>query len=246
MSDDADQGRPDPGEVGGPVLFYNEIVIEHFMHPRNVGELAPDEANGFGLVGDPSCGDENKLYGPKGIAALLVRAGTPLVPLVTGGTHERGLRAGTENVAGIVGFAEAVALAVAGAEHEGQRQRLLRDRLEARVAAAIPAVQVNGAEAPRVPSTSSLSFADVDGESVVLGLDVRGICVSTGSACSTGDPEPSHVLCAMGLTPRAAQGSVRISLGHDTRAEDVEAVVLALEETVARLRDISSTRGDSP
>ncbi len=186
----------------------------------------------------------HKLYGPKGSAALVVREPTPLVPVTTGGAHEHGLRAGTENVAGIVGFATALALVLEDAEAEGRRLGSLRDRLEAEVSARIPDVRVNGAGARRVPGTSSLSFAGVDGESVVLGLDLRGICVSTGSACSTGDPEPSHVLRAMGLEPREAQGSIRVSLGRDTRDEHVDATVAALVDTVARLRAISSVRGE--
>ena len=102
-------------------------------------------------------------------------------------------------------------------------------------------MKINGASAPRVPNTSSISFESVDGESIVLGLDLRGIYVSTGSACSTGDPEPSHVLLAMGLSPKEAQGSIRVSLGKDTREEDIDAAVEALRDTVTRLRGISST-----
>jgi cysteine desulfurase len=185
----------------------------------------------------------HKLYGPKGTAALLVRKGTPLVPVTTGGAHEHGLRAGTEDVAGIVGLAEAVALAFAGARAEGERLRALRDRLEARVTAVLRGVRINGVGARRVPNTSSLSFQGIDGESIVLALDLHGICASTGSACSTGDPEPSHVLRAMGLAPREAQGTVRLSLGRETREEDVDVVVQALGELVPRLRRISSVEG---
>jgi cysteine desulfurase len=142
-----------------------------------------------------------------------------------------------------MGFAEAVALAIEEAESEGGRLRALRERLEREICASVRAVRINGAKAPRVPNTSSLSFQDIDGESIVLGLDLRGICVATGSACSTGDPEPSHVLRAMGLTPRDAQGTIRLSLGHDPREEEVDVTVRALTETVARLRQISSVRG---
>ncbi len=176
----------------------------------------------------------HKLYGPKGV--------TPLTPVTTGGAHERGLRAGTENVAGIVGFAEAAARAFDGLAAECPRVGALRDRLEEQVLATVPGVRVNGAAATRVPNTSSLSFQGIDGESIVLGLDVRGFCASTGSACSTGDPEPSHVLLAMGLSAREAQGSIRLSLGRATREEDVEATVAALAETVRQLRRVSSVR----
>lgn len=182
----------------------------------------------------------HKLYGPKGVSGLYVRKGTPLVTVTTGGAQEHGLRAGTENVAGIVGFAEAVALAYEHAESEGQRLRALRKRLEERVRTLVLKARVNGERAPRVPNTSNLTFDSVDGESIVLGLDVQGICVSTGSSCSTGDPEPSHVLLAMGHSARDAQGSIRISLGQGTVEADVDATATALQTTVDRLRAISS------
>lgn len=184
----------------------------------------------------------HKLYGPKGAAALYVREGTQLMPVTTGGGQERGLRAGTEDVAAIVGFAEAVALACGDVGDESRRLGALRDRFEQEVTATIPGVQVHGTLAARVPNTSSLSFRDIDGESIVLGLDLQGICVATGSACSTGDPEPSHVLRAMGLAPHEAQGTIRLSLGCGTRAEEIATTVRALAETVARLRRISSLR----
>jgi cysteine desulfurase len=182
----------------------------------------------------------HKIYGPKGIAALYVREGTPLAPIITGGSHEMGLRAGTENVANIVGLSHALVLATESVETEAKRLRELRDQLEQRIRAKVPGVGVNGAGAARVPNTSNMSFDAVDGESIVLGLDLLGICASTGSACSTGDPDPSHVLLAMGLTPKEAQGSVRISLGRHTRQEDMDATVDALPDTVKRLRSISS------
>jgi cysteine desulfurase len=188
----------------------------------------------------------HKFYGPKGAAALYIREGTPLDPILAGGPHERSLRAGTENVAGIVGLSHAIALASDASASECKRLQNLRDKFEAQIISAVPRVKINGASAPRVPNTSSLSFDSVDGESIVLGLDLRGIYVSTGSACSTGDPEPSHVLLAMGLSPKEAQGSIRISLGKDTREEDINTVVDALRDTVTRLRGISSLENDSP
>ena len=208
------------------VTFHTDAVQTAGKLPARPGTLGAD------LVTFSA----HKLYGPKGIAALYVRAGTPLTPVTTGGAHERGLRAGTENVAGIVGFAEAAARAFDGLAAESSRVRALRDRLEAQVLETIPRVRVNGAAAPRVPNTSSLSFQGIDGESIVLGLDLHGICASTGSACSTGEPEPSHVLLAMGLSRREAQGSIRLSLGRATRDEDVDVTVAALAETVQQLR----------
>ena len=217
------------------IVFHTDAVQSAGKLPQRLGELGADLITFSG----------HKLYGPKGVAALYVRDGTPLAPVTTGGAHEHGLRAGTENVAGIVGFAEAVTLAFESSETEGQRLRALRDRLEREVSSAIRRVKLNGARAPRVPNTSNMSFQGVDGESIVLGLDVRGICVSTGSACSTGDPEPSHVLLAMGLSAREAQGSIRLSLGRETREEDIGLTVQTLVETVERLRRVSSARDEA-
>jgi len=217
------------------IVFHTDAVQSAGKLPRRLAELGADLVTFSG----------HKLYGPKGAAALYIREGTSLAAVTTGGAQEHGVRAGTENVAGIVGFAEAVALAFEGAEGEGGRLRALRDRLERGVTSAVRGVRINGARASRVPNTSSLSFQDIDGESIVLGLDVQGICVSTGSACSTGDPEPSHVLRAMGLAPREAQGTIRLSLGRETREEDVDTTVRALTDTVVRLRRISSVRGAS-
>ncbi len=182
----------------------------------------------------------HKFHGPKGVAALFVRRGTPLRAVMTGGSQERARRSGTENVAGIVGMATALSLAQEQVEEEALRLERLRDAFEERVCSILPRVTINGKSAPRVPNTSNLTFEGVDGESVVLGLDLLGICAATGSACSTGDPEPSHVLRAMGLEPRQAQGSVRISLGRDTSEANLETVVGALKTTVARLRRVSS------
>jgi cysteine desulfurase len=217
------------------IVFHTDAVQSAGKLPQRLGELGADLITFSG----------HKLYGPKGVAALYVRDGTPLAPVTTGGAHEHGLRAGTENVAGIVGFAEAVTLAFESSETEGQRLRALRDRLEREVSSAIRRVKLNGARAPRVPNTSNMSFQGVDGESIVLGLDVRGICVSTGSACSTGDPEPSHVLLAIGLSPREAQGSIRLSMGRETREEDIGLTVQTLVETVERLRRVSSVRDEA-
>jgi cysteine desulfurase len=182
----------------------------------------------------------HKLYGPKGMAALYVRERTALAPILTGGFHEMGFRAGTENVAGIVGLSHAVFLATESAETEAKKLKVLRDRLEQRICTEVPRIRINGATEERIPNTSNISFDSIDGESIVLSLDLLGICVSTGSACSAGDPEPSHVLLAMGLSPKEAQGSIRISLGRHTRETDIDATVDALLDTVKRLRAISS------
>ncbi len=212
------------------IKLHTDAVQTAGKIPKQLGKLGADLISLSG----------HKFYGPKGTAALCIRNGTMLSPLLTGGTHERGLRAGTENVAGIVGFAEALALALEASENEGKRLKNLRDRLEERICSAVRKVKVNSAAAPRVPNTSNISFESVDGESIVLGLDLKGICVSTGSACSTEDPEPSHVLLAMGLSAKEAQGSIRFSLGKDTGEEDIDVTVSALIETVEKLRSISS------
>jgi cysteine desulfurase len=212
------------------IAFHTDAVQSAGKLPWSLDDLGADLVTVSG----------HKLYGPKGSAALYVRDGTPLAAVTTGGGHERGLRAGTENVAAAAGLVAAAELAFESVETEAPRQRALRDRLETSICQAIRGVRINGAGAPRVPNTSCLSFDGVDGESIVLGLDLRGVCASTGSACSTGDPEPSHVLRAMGLKPREAQGSVRLSLGRQSREEEIDPTLRALVETVEQLRRISS------
>ncbi len=212
-------------------------ILLHTDAVQTAGKVPGDLAT---LGADLVTLSAHKLYGPKGAAALYVRRGTPLVAILTGGGHEGGRRAGTENVAAIVGFGEAATLAAAAVVAEAPRLAALRDAFEAELLARVPGVTVHGASAPRVANTTSLGFADIDGESVVLALDVAGISVATGSACSTGEPEPSHVLRAMGVTPRLAQGTVRLSLGRETGAGDIAATVETLAAAVARLRRISS------
>ncbi len=214
----------------GGIIFHTDAVQTAGKLPCRLCELGAD------LISISS----HKFYGPKGMGALYVREKTPLDPLLTGGPHERNLRAGTESVAGIVGLSHALVLATESAENECKRLANLRDRFESQITSVIPRVKINGSAAQRVPNTSSLSFESVDGESIVFGLDLRGIYVSTGSACSTGDPEPSHVLLAMGLLPKEAQGSIRVSLGKGNGEEDIKIVVGALADTVKRLRSISS------
>jgi cysteine desulfurase len=224
-------------EIGA--LAHRRGIVFHSDAVQSAGKLGGVLAE-FGA--DLLTFSAHKFYGPKGAAVLYVRDGTPIAPATTGGAQERGLRAGTENVAAIVGLAEAVTLAFESAVDEARREAALRDRLEREIVSAIKGVRLNGARAPRVPNTSSLSFERIDGESIVLGLDVLGICVSTGSACSTGEPEPSHVLRAMGLSPQEAQGTIRVSLGRETREQHIDSVVHALTDTVARLRNISSVQ----
>jgi cysteine desulfurase len=179
----------------------------------------------------------HKLYAPKGVGALYVRKGVRLHPLLFGGHHERDRRPGTENVPGIAGFGAAAQLA---AKHAPETARIgdLRDRLEQAVLERIPETGLNG-RGPRVPNTANIYFDGIDGEALVIALDLRGFAVSTGSACSSGAVTPSHVLTAMGLPAERARASIRFSLGLGNTAEQVDALTLALEESVVHLRRIS-------
>jgi len=164
----------------------------------------------------------HKIHGPKGVGALFVKKGTILKPIMTGGGHERNRRSGTENVAGIVGFGEAARFALEGLKTEMPRVRELRDRLEAELKAKIEHLHVNGENAPRLPNTSNIMVDYAEGEGLVISLDLKGVAVSTGSACSSGSLEPSHVLIAIGKTPDEAHGSLRFSLSSMATAEDIE------------------------
>jgi cysteine desulfurase len=182
----------------------------------------------------------HKIHGPQGVGALYVRKGTLLQPMLYGGRHERARRAGTENVAGIVGLGRAAELAREGF-HNGEVERLrsLRDRLESVIPREIESVGVNSAGAPRVPNTSSIYFDFIEGEALVIALDLKGVAVSTGAACSSGAIEPSHVLTAMGLSPDRARASLRFSLGKQNTSDELDLLLSLLPETVARLRELS-------
>ena len=181
----------------------------------------------------------HKIHGPKGVGALYIRKGTPLRPIMTGGGHERNRRAGTENVAGIVGFGEAARLARENLAADMVRVAELRDSMEERLRAAIPGIHINGESAPRLPNTSNIMVDYAEGEGLVISLDLKGIAVSTGSACSSGSMEPSHVLTAIGKTPDEGFGSLRISLSTLTTAADVDRFVEVLPGIVDRLRQLS-------
>ncbi|OQA30133.1 MAG: Cysteine desulfurase [Acidobacteria bacterium ADurb.Bin340] len=177
----------------------------------------------------------HKFHGPKGVGGLWIRRGVRLRPFLVGGEQERGRRGGTENLPGIVGLGKAAELALA---HLPDQERVadLRDRLESLLREALPDLRIHGGGAERLPNTSLLALPDVEGEALQLRLSQRGICVSTGSACTTGRPEPSHVLQAMGVPPDLARGTVRLSLGRETTAGEVEAVAIALPQVVQELR----------
>ncbi|GAH76278.1 unnamed protein product [marine sediment metagenome] len=181
----------------------------------------------------------HKFYGPKGVGALYVRKGTRIYPLLHGGYQERRRRAGTENVAGIVGLGKAAEIAPKEMVQQSRRESNLRDRLEKMIRENINHCQLNGHPTQRLPNTLNISFEFIEGESLILNLDLKGIAASTGSACTSGNLEPSHVLMAMGVAPEIAQGSIRFSLGRDNRKEDIDYTVENLVEIVTRLREMS-------
>jgi len=184
----------------------------------------------------------HKMHAPQGVGALYVRKGTHVQPLFFGGRHERSRRAGTENVAGIVGLGKAAELAMQSfARRDDKKMSQLRDRLEQGILAQVEEACVNGEGAPRVPNTTSLYFDHIDGESMVIALDLKGLAASTGAACSSGAIEPSHVLIAMGLRPDRARASIRFSLGKQNTAEEMDLALALVLETVARLRELSPT-----
>lgn len=182
----------------------------------------------------------HKIYGPKGIGALYVRPRSPIVPLVRGGHQENGVRAGTYNNLGILGFGKAAELALADLPEFSARLRSLRATLRDGLVAAIPHVKVNGHPTEVLPNTLNISFPGAEGESILLSLDLEGIQVSTGSACASGSLEPSHVLLATGVGPELAHGSIRFSLGKYTTEEEVRFVIEKLPPIIARLRRMST------
>ncbi len=205
-------------------LLHSDGVQTGGRLPVSVKELGVDL---FSISG-------HKFGAPKGVGALYVRKGLSLEPVMFGGHHERDRRAGTENVPGLAAFGKAASLARDWTEFAP-----LRDRLEAGILARVPGSQVNGGGAKRVPNTTNIRFDGVEGEAIVIALDLRGYAVSSGSACSSGAVEPSHVLLAMGLTPAEARSSVRFSLGPGNTVEQVDGLIEAVEASVAHLRRIS-------
>jgi cysteine desulfurase len=181
----------------------------------------------------------HKFNGPKGAGVLWIKRGTRLQPTVTGGKHERNRRAGTENVAAIAGLGVAASLAAGKMTTEAARVSALRDRLEAGILRDVPGTAINGARDERVPNTTNVSFERVEAESLLIALDLEGIAVSTGSACSSGTLEPSHVLKAMGLPTHRTQNSLRFSLGMFSTQEEVDRVVEVMPRLVEKLRGLT-------
>jgi cysteine desulfurase len=214
------------------IVLHTDAVQAIGKIPVNVDDLCVDLLSLSG----------HKFYGPKGVGALYVRHNTPLAPIFTGGHHELNIRPGTENIPGIVGLAEALSIATGDQNASSQRISDLRQRFESIILKKIDGVQINGVSAPRVPNTSSMGFQFIEGESILLHLDLKGIYTSSGSACSTESPEPSHVLLAMGVPARSAQGTIRFSLGKDNTSDEMDYVIEALIEITAKLRIISSVK----
>jgi len=211
------------------VLFHTDAV-------QTVGKL-PLDVNELGV--DLLSMSAHKFYGPKGVGLLYLRKRTRVSPLLHGGNQENGRRAGTHNVPGIVGMAKALELATARMAEDGVREAVLRNRLWEGLSANIEAVHLNGDMAHRLPSNLNVRLDGIEGESMILMLDMEGICVSSGSACTTGSLDPSHVLLALGIPAEHAHGSLRITLGRSTTAEDIDFFIKVFPPIVARLREMS-------
>lgn len=211
------------------IVFHTDAVQALGHVPIDVEEMNIDLLSASG----------HKLYGPKGIGMLYIRKGIKIKPLIHGGAQERNRRAGTENVPGIVGFGEAVKLASAELEQESKRLAALRDKLIDGILSSIPHSRLNGHPQKRLPGNVNISFEFIEGESMLLLLDMKGICASSGSACTSGSLDPSHVLLAIGLPHEKAHGSLRLTLGHFNTEEEVDVILKELPPIVSRLREMS-------
>jgi cysteine desulfurase len=258
------QGRVNPDEVK-KAIRKDTIVISVMLANNETGVVEPisdigtiarehgipfhcDAVQAIGKMNvdvNALCTDllslsSHKLYGPKGIGALYVREGVRLDPIITGGHHEGELRAGTENVAAIVGFAHALQIAIDEIEIYSSKVFLLRNKLESELLKRIDFAAIHSSKAERLPHCSSVGFSSVEAESILLHLDLKNVAVSSGSACTTGESEPSHVLTAMGVSSDFSQGTVRISLGKENTEEEIYYTIDVLEHAISNLRNISS------
>lgn len=213
------------------ILFHTDAVQAAGKIPIDVERL------GVNLLSISA----HKFCGPKGVGALYIRPGTPLEPLLYGGHSERDRRPGTEDVAAIAGMGKAAELARARMRQEGDRVRLLRDRLEQELLRRVPQCWINSVRAPRVPNTTNMTFPFIEGEAMVIALDLKGIACSTGAACSSGAVEPSHVLLALALAPEDARATLRLSLGHQTTDEEIDFALETIPPVIERLRKLSPT-----
>jgi cysteine desulfurase len=213
------------------VYFHSDAVQSAGKIPIDVNQLQLDLLSLSG----------HKLYAPKGIGALYVRGGTRLRQLLYGGHHQRGVRPGTENVAGIVGLGKAAEIARRSLANDAKRLAALRDQLEHGLLNRVAYARINGARAVRTPNTANLVFPGVEGEALLIALDLKGLACSTGAACSSGAVEPSHVLTAIGLPAEEARASLRFSLGRHTTQADVDFALQIIPAVVAQLRQLSPT-----
>lgn len=211
------------------VYFHTDAV-------QAAGKL-PIDVDALGV--DLLCISGHKLNAPKGVGALYIRPGTRIHPHMFGGRHERGRRPGTENVAGIVGLGKAAELARIHASDDAPGIAALRDRLQAELLAHVPEARANGAGAPRTPNTANITFSHIEGEALVIALDLKGVACSTGAACSSGAIEPSHVLTAIGMTAEEARATIRFSLGHGTTADDIDYALSVIPGAIEHLRQLS-------
>ncbi len=232
-------GTIQPMEEIASIAKDNDIYL-HTDAVQSMGKI-PVDVDELGV--DMLSLSSHKIHGPKGVGALYVREGTSLNPIRYGGGHEHGLRPGTENISGIVGFAKAATLAVERLATDSKHMCMLRDSIITKVFNSIEDVRLNGHATTRLPNNVNLSFKYAEGESMLLMLDMAGIAVSTGSACSSRSLRASHVLSSIGLEPEYIHGSVRISLGRDNTTKEVEYLVEVLDDTLAKLRQISSPAG---
>ena len=211
------------------ILFHTDAVQSAGKIPVDVNDLGVDLLSLSG----------HKIHGPKGVGALYLRHGVQMKSLLLGGSHERGRRGGTENVPGIVALGKAVALAREGLADFDLRVRSLRDRIETGLLERIPQTRINGSTLRRMPHTTNLSFRGVEGEALLISLDLQGIAVSTGAACSSGSLEPSHVLKAMGFRNRRVESALRLSLSRMTTEEEITTALDVLPRTIRRMRELS-------
>ena len=258
-------GLIDPGDLRKAIR--PETVLITVMHANNeLGAIQPLEEIGRTAAGQKICFHTDavqsvgkipvdvrtsqvdllslsghKLYAPKGVGALYIKSGTRLRQFLYGGHHQRGFRPGTENVAGIVALGKAAELARLALAEDAARISALRDKLEQGLLARISGSRVNAAAAPRTPNTSNLAFPGIEGEALVIALDLKGLACSTGAACSSGAVEPSHVLTAIGLSAAQARASIRFSLGRRTTGAEIDAALELIPAAVAQLRQLSPT-----
>jgi cysteine desulfurase len=233
-------GTVQPLEQIGKIAAQNDIYF-HTDAVQSAGKI-PLDVNALGV--DLLAISGHKFYAPKGIGALYIRGGTRLRQLLYGGHHQRGFRPGTENVAGIVGLGKASEIARVSLSEDAQRVSTLRDELERELLAHIPHSRANAANAPRTPNTTNITFLGIEGEALIIALDLKGLACSTGAACSSGAIEPSHVLTAIGLPPEDARASIRFSLGRHTTAEEIRATLEIVPAAVAQLRQLSPAYHD--